>query len=129
MTTKRRTTTRMMSMRRKKTSDYSPASLLIKAHYQNSGVNKIWNRNRIQRLIGYLRISEEELVALLNTNISAFKSSYLRGSVTGPCALLLTVLESLYMSEVITDSVPDIFNFYGASRHTQEDGDDTSPSA
>ena len=123
--------TRMMSTKRKRTKKrsldkYSPASLIIKAHYNEVGVNKVWNRNRIQRLIGYLRITEEELVSLLNSNISAFKASYLRGSVTGPCALLLTVLEATYMSEFIKDSIPDIFNFYGTSRHTQKDRHDTA---
>jgi hypothetical protein len=119
---------RMMSTRKKpkrrSIDKYSPASLIIKAHYNEVGVNKVWNRNRIQRLIGYLRITEEELVSLLNTNISAFKASYLRGSVTGPCALILTVLEATYMSEFIKDSIPDIFNFYGTSRYTEKNRHD-----
>jgi hypothetical protein len=111
---------------KRNTDKYSPASLLIQTHYINVGVNKVWNRNRIQRLIGYLRITEQELVALLNTTQNAFRASYLRGSVTGPCALLLTVLEATYMSEFIKDSIPDIFNFYGQSRYTKEDGDNPS---
>lgn len=98
--------------------DYSPASLLIDTHYKHVGVNLIWDRNRIQRLLGYLRMSEKELVSILNTTTSAFKSSYLRGSVTGPCALILTVLESTFMGEHITDSIPNLFNFYGASGYT-----------
>jgi hypothetical protein len=114
-------------MRRTKTSDdYSPASLIIQNHYRHCGVNKVWDRNRVHRLIGYLRISEKELVALLNTTMSAFKACYLRGSVTGPCALLLTVLEATYMSDYITDSIPNIFDFYGSSRHTEGNGDNPS---
>jgi len=116
----------MTRTKKRSTDNYSPASLLIQAHYNNVGVNKVWNRNRIQRLIGYLRITEQELVSLLNTTSSAFKASYLRGSVTGPCALLLTVLEATYMNEFIKDSIPDIFNFYGSSRHTERDRDNPS---
>ena len=113
MSTKRRTKLRK--------NDYSPASLLIKTHYKHVRVNEIWDRNRVQRLLGYLRMSEKELVALLNTTMSAFKASYLRGSITGPCALLLTVLEQTYMGDFVRDSVPNLFDFYGSSRHIDED--------
>ena len=106
--------------------DYSPASLLITTHYKHVGVNEIWDRNRVQRLLGYLRMSEKELVALLNTTMSAFKACYLRGSISGPCALLLTVLEQTYMSDFVTDSVPNLFDFYGSSRHLREDRNDSS---
>jgi hypothetical protein len=120
--------TKMRSTKRKKLrkNDYSPASLLITNHYRHVGVNDIWDRNRVQRLLGYLRMSEKELVALLNTTMSAFKACYLRGSISGPCALLLTVLEQTYMGDFVTDSVPNLFDFYGSSRHTREDGNDPS---
>ena len=42
------------------------------------------------------------------------------------CALLLTVLEATYMSDYITDSIPNIFDFYGSSRHSEGDGDNPS---
>jgi hypothetical protein len=120
--------TRLRSTRktRLKKSDYSPASLLISTHYKHVRVNEIWDRNRVQRLLGYLRMSEKELVALLNTTMSSFKSSYLRGSITGPCALLLTVLEQNYMGDFVTDSVPNLFNFYGSSGYTSQDKHDSS---
>lgn len=92
--------------------------MLIEAHYKLIKVNEVWDRNRVQRLLGYLRLSERELVAMLNTTTSSFKSCYLRGSVTGPCALMLSVLESTYLSEFITDSLDNLFDFYGTSRHS-----------
>ena len=109
-----------------KKNDYSPASLLITTHYKHVGVNEIWDRNRVQRLLGYLRMSEKELVSLLNTTMSAFKASYLRGSITGPCALLLTIMEQTYMGDFVTDSIPNLFDFYGSSRYIREDRNYTS---
>ena len=104
--------------RKKTRNNKTPASVLIEAHYKLIKVNEVWDRNRVQRLLGYLRLSERELVAMLNTTTSSFKSCYLRGSVTGPCALMLSVLESTYLSEFITDSLDNLFDFYGTSRHS-----------
>lgn len=107
--------TRKNPKRTKRKSDATPASLLIETHYELLKVNSVWDRNRVQRLLGYLRLSERELVAMLNTTTSSFKSCYLRGSVTGPCALMLTILESTYMSEFVNNTIDNLFNFYGTS--------------
>ena len=82
-------------------------------------------QKRVQRLLGYLRMSEKELVALLNTTMSAFKASWPR-EVFRTLALLLTVLEQTYMGDFVTDSVPNLFDFYGSSRYIREDGDNSS---
>lgn len=114
-----------MSTKKTKSEEYSPTTLLIKSHYETSKLNKIWNRNRIQRLLGFLQMTERELVTLLNTTRPAFRSAVNKGSVTGPAAVMLTIIEKSFLSEYVKDTI-DIFNFNGRSGNTKENQNNPS---
>ncbi len=107
------------STKKRKSEEYSPTTLLIDAHYKTSKLNKIWNRNRIQRLLGFLKMTERELVTLLNTTRPAFRAAVNKGSITGPAALILTIIENSYLGEFVDDTI-DIFDFNGRSGNTEE---------
>ena len=101
--------------------EYTTSETLILTHYKLLEINKIWTPERIQRLLGYLRLTRDELAAMCNYERSSFKGQLGHGKLTGSVALLLTILEAQYLGDVVKDTIPNVFDFYGSSRHTETD--------
>lgn len=98
-----------------KPAEYTTSETLIRTHYTLLEINKIWTPERIQRLLGYLRLTRDELAAMCNYERSSFKGQLGHGKLTGSVALLLTILEAQYLGEVVNDTIPNVFDFYGSS--------------
>jgi hypothetical protein len=102
-------------------SSSTPASDLIDIHYETLGLRKLWNRDRIERLCGYLRLSQAELASMVAVGHIRFDGYIQRNFFPGPLALLLTMLETRYLKGLAADIITNLFDFHGSSRCTKED--------
>ena len=99
----------------------TPASTHIDIHYAKLDLRKRWDRSRIERLCGFLSISQSELASMIAVSHNRFEGFLKRGIMSGPAALLLTVMESRYLLGKAPDVIPNIFNFHGTSGCSKED--------
>ena len=107
----------------------TPASTHIDIHYAKLELLKRWDRSRIERLCGYLKISQSELASMIAVSHNRFEGYLKRGIMAGPAALMLTVMESRYLSGKAPDVIPNIFNFHGTSGCPKENEHDASETA
>ena len=104
----------------------TPASQVIDAHYARKRINKVWDFARVERLCGFLKVTQYELASMLNLRHFIFDSMLRREpNLRGPTALLLSILEARYLEGYAPDIIKDIFN-YGSPGHTEEDEHDAS---
>ena len=96
----------------------TPASVLIDAHYERLGIVKRWDRKRLERLCGFLRVTEYEIASLIGVLHRDFGRLYPTGKLPLPAYLLLTILEKRYMSGFAPDVIHNLFDFYGRSKTT-----------
>jgi hypothetical protein len=102
----------------------TPASELIDIHYEVLGVKRRWNRDRIERLCGYLKLSEAELASMVCATHQSFSGYITRNTFPGPVALLLTILETRYLTGKAPDIITNLFDFHGTPRRIEEDEHD-----
>lgn len=82
------------------------------AHYERIGIKKRWNKERVDRLCGFLRMNYGELSSLLCMPHADFKKILLKPKAfPGPLCLLLTIIEHRYMREYTKDTISNIFKF------------------
>lgn len=103
----------------------TPASTHIDIHYAKLDLRKRWDRSRIERLCGFLNISQSELASMIAVRHGSFEGYLKRGIMPGPAALLLTVMESHYLLGKAPDVISNIFNFHGTSGRSKENEYDT----
>lgn len=88
------------------------ASVIIDAHYARLGLKKKWNKQRVDRLCSYLRMTYPELASLLHMDKSAFRVQLKSmRPFSGPVCILLSILEHKFMSDFAPDTISDIFKF------------------
>lgn len=88
------------------------ASIIFDAHYARLGLKKKWNKQRVDRLCSYLRMTYSELASLLHMDKSAFRVQLKSmRPFSGPVCILLSILEHKFMSEYAPDTISDIFKF------------------
>ena len=91
--------------RTKNPGNTSPFSHLIDQHYESLGLKKLWNERRIKRLVNFMRITKRDLASLVNMPYNIFIQMNNSGQVTGPAALMLTILEHQVMGDFAPDTV------------------------
>lgn len=124
-TKKKKASTRKNTKRRSNPlATSTPASELIDIHYEVLGVKKRWTRDRIERLCGFLKISQSELASMTLAGHKSFDTYIKKGSFPGPLAILLTILESRYLAGFAPDVITNLFDFHGTPRRIEEDGHD-----
>jgi len=96
--------------RRKKSDSETTASLLIKCHYESLGLRKIWNQQRVERMCSFLRMTYEEMGALIGIQELDSKIVKTRKLPLSAC-ILLTMLEKQYLGDFIPDAVDNLFKF------------------
>ena len=74
------------------------ASILMDAHYMRLGIKKRWNKERVDRLCGFLRMNYGEMASLLHMpHAGSFKEIISSTKpLDGPLCLLLTIIEHKY---------------------------------
>jgi hypothetical protein len=88
----------------------SPQGLSIELHYKRLNLQDKWNERRIKRLCGFLRITEEELAALLGINEDTFFRQLARRGIYMPACILLTILEDLAIGDYVDDTIPNVLS-------------------
>jgi hypothetical protein len=106
------------STKRKTRSSATSASTLIDLHYGRINLVKRWNRERIERLLGFLRLSQAELASLVAVPHNTFGTQVTRGKFSPPVCLLLTILEGRFLRGIAPDVITNVFDFYGRSEST-----------
>ena len=91
-------------------SNESPAALAIQLHYQKLGLQNTWNERRVKRLCGFLRITEQELSALLGINEDTFFRQLASRRIYQPACILLTILEDFLIGEYVDDTIPNVLS-------------------
>jgi hypothetical protein len=82
------------------------------AHYERLGIRKRWDKQRVDRLCGFLRMNYGELSSLLHTPHDSFcKTLTSIKPFSGSLSLLLTVIEHRYLQHYTKDTIPNPFNF------------------
>ena len=114
------------STKKKKKSTNTPASLVIDAHYERLNIRRRWDKKRLERICGFLQVTKYELASLIGVKHTIFDWKYRDGKLSTSAYLLLTILESKYLSEYVNDTIKDLFNFYGRPRCTKRDGNHTA---
>lgn len=107
---KKTTKAKTKTGKRKKESSDTAASLLIDCHYEKIGVRRVWNRDRVERMCSFLRMTYHELGSLVgvkNLDQKILKTRKLPLSV----CLLLTLVESQFMGRHIPDPIINLFKF------------------
>lgn len=88
------------------------ASLAIDAHYEHLDIKKRWNKERVDRLCGFLKINYGELSSLVHESHKCFlRKIYSTSTFDGPLALLLTILENKYLGRYTKDTINNLFKF------------------
>lgn len=95
-------------------SHVTSASVIIDTHYASLKIQDRWTRSRVERLCGYLRITQAELASVVGVRHSNFNAYIKRARVPMPIGLLLTLLESHYLKGMAPDIIEGLFN-YGRS--------------
>jgi DNA-binding transcriptional regulator YiaG len=106
--------TRKTRTRRKNSlSGSTPASTAIDLHYGRINLVKRWKRDRIERLCGYLKLSQNELASLMAVPHATFQKYTVAGRFPPPVCLLLTIMEGKYLNGIAPDVIPNVFDFNG----------------
>ena len=88
------------------------ASIIMDAHYARLGVVKKWNKERVDRLCGFLRLNYGELASLLLMPHRDFQKTIISTKpFPGPLCLLLSIIERRYLKEYTKDTIDNLFNF------------------
>ena len=88
------------------------ASLAIDAHYERLNIKRRWDKERVDRLCGFLRINYGELASLVHEGHGSFlRRLYSVKPFSGPLALLLTILEHKYLQGHTKDTINNLFKF------------------
>jgi len=84
-------------------------------HYERLGIKKRWDKQRVDRLCGVLRINYGELASLVHESHEEFvKKLVSTKPFSGPLSLLLTIIEHRYLQHYTKDTIGEVFNFsYG----------------
>ena len=88
----------------------APSALAIEVHYKRLDLQDKWNERRIKRLCGFLRITEQELTALLGINEDTFFRQLARRRIYMPACILLTILENQVMGDFVNDTIPNVLS-------------------
>lgn len=88
----------------------SPSVLAIQIYYQKLGLQDKWNERRVKRLCGFLRITEQELSALLGINEDTFFRQLARRGISMPACILLTILENQVIGDFVNDTIPNVLS-------------------
>jgi len=88
----------------------APSSVAIEVHYKRLDLQDKWNERRIKRLCGFLRITEQELVALLGINEDTFFRQLARRGISMPACILLTILENQVIGDYVDDTIPNVLS-------------------
>ena len=92
--------------------DATSASVIFDAHYAKLDLKKKWNKQRVDRLCSFLRLTYSELASLLYMDKGAFRMQMKSMKpFSGPLCILLTILEHKFLSEYAPDTISNIFNF------------------
>ena len=85
------------------------------AHYERLGIKKRWDKQRVDRLCGVLRINYGELASLVHESHESFLKKLISPKpFSGPLSILLTIIEHKYLQHYTQDTIGDVFNFsYG----------------
>lgn len=82
------------------------------AHYARLGVVKKWNKARVDRLCGFLRMNYGEIASLLLMPHAEFKRKIISTRpFPGPLCLLLSIIERRYLQNYTKDTIDNLFNF------------------
>jgi hypothetical protein len=82
------------------------------AHYARLGIKKRWNKERVDRLCGFLRMNYGELASLLHMPHAEFARKVVSPKpLEGPLCLLLTIIERRYLHNYTKDTIDNLFNF------------------
>lgn len=88
------------------------ASLIMDAHYARLGIKKRWNKERVDRLCGFLRMNYGEIASLLHMPHAEFARKIVSTKpLDGPLCLLLTIIERRYLYDYTKDTIDNLFNF------------------
>jgi len=85
------------------------ASVVIDCHYSKLRVQKIWNKQRTERLCSFLRMTYSELGALVG--YPRLGEKCIGAKLPLSVCLLLTLVENQYMQDWSSDTIPNLFNF------------------
>jgi hypothetical protein len=88
----------------------APSAIAIGVHYKRLDLQDKWNEKRIKRLCGFLRITEQELSALLGINEDTFFRQLARRGISMPACILLTILENQVIGDYVDDTIPDVLS-------------------
>jgi len=82
------------------------------AHYERIRIKHRWDKPRVDRLCGFLRMNYGELASLLHMAHGEFKRRVLSPKqLPGPLCLLLTIMEHRYLHNYTKDTIANPFNF------------------
>jgi len=84
----------------------TPGSLQVDAHYARMGIKSVWDKPRILRLCGWLRVTPHELASLLLVAHRDMDGWLGKGRIPGPVCLLLSLLENHVARGFVHDPVP-----------------------
>ena len=82
----------------------SPTSLSIDIHYAKIGVQGAWDKKRVLRLCGWLRITRYELSSLIMLPHRQMDKYMEKGIFPGPVALLLSIFENHVAKGILMDA-------------------------
>ena len=80
-------------------------SHIIDQHYEALGIKKIWDERRVKRMANFMRITRRDLASLINMPYNIFNQMILQGNISGPAALMLTIIENQVMGEFAPDTI------------------------
>jgi hypothetical protein len=99
----------------------APSAVAIEIHYKRLNLQDKWNERRVKRICGFLRITEQELAALLGINEDTFFRQLARRGISMPACILLTILEDQVIGDFVNDTIPNVLSGAlknGRLRHT-----------
>lgn len=88
----------------------SPTALAIQLYYKKLALQDKWNEKRIKRLCGFLRITENELAALLGITEKTFFRQLASRRIFHSACILLTILEDFLIGEYVDDTIPNVLS-------------------
>jgi hypothetical protein len=88
----------------------APWGLAIELHYKRLNLQDKWNERRIKRLCGFLRITIEELAAILGINEKTFFNQLASRRIYMSACILLTILEHQAIGGYVDDTIPDVLS-------------------
>lgn len=88
----------------------APTALAIEVHYKRLDLQDKWNERRVKRLCGFLRITEQEIAALLGVNEDTFFRQLARRGISMPACILLSILEDQVIGDFVNDTIPNVLS-------------------